>query len=159
MSISRQRLDMLDMVRKMFMLNQRKTQATARIKKLRQAINRHRYLYHVLDREEISATALDSLKRELAELEAKYPELVTSDSPTQRVAGAALPHFTKIIHRVPQWSFNDAFTPEEMREFDARAKKILRATLGASLRVALGYTPTYVCELKIDGFKIVLTYE
>jgi len=153
--MSRQRLDMLDMVRKMFMLNQRKTQATARIKKLRQAINRHRYLYHVLDREEISAAALDSLKKELAELEAAHPELVTPDSPTQRVAGEPLPEFKKITHRVPQWSFNDAFTPEAMREFDARVKKILRATLGASLRVALGYT----AELKIDGFKIVLTYE
>ncbi len=137
-----------------------KKQIKERLAKLRQAINRHRYLYHVLDREEISAEALDSLKRELAELEAVHPELITPDSPTQRVAGEPLPEFKKITHRVPQWSFNDAFTPEAMRDFDARVKRTLgmsapRATLG----VALGEPLTYVAELKIDGFKIVLTYE
>ncbi|MBI2097564.1 MAG: NAD-dependent DNA ligase LigA [Candidatus Vogelbacteria bacterium] len=132
-----------------------------RIAKLREAINHHRYLYHVLDREEISAAALDSLKRELSELEAAHPELVTPDSPTQRVAGKPLPEFKKITHRAPQWSFNDAFTPEELREFDARVKKSLtvsRATLDRE-RVALNAKLTYVAELKIDGFKIVLTYE
>ncbi|MBI2100535.1 MAG: NAD-dependent DNA ligase LigA [Candidatus Vogelbacteria bacterium] len=133
------------------MLNQQKTQAAARVKKLRQAINHHRYLYHVLDREEISAAALDSLKRELSELEAEHPDLITADSPTQRVAGEPLSEFKKVSHRVPQWSFNDAFTPEAMREFDARVKK--------ALVVPARTGPTYVAELKIDGFKIILTYE
>ena len=117
-----------------------------RVEKLREAINRYRYEYHVLDKEGIPIEALDSLKRELAELEAAYPELVTKDSPTQRVAGAPLPEFTKVRHQVAQWSFNDAFTEEDMRAFDERIKKVAPRA-------------TYVCELKIDGLKIVLTYE
>jgi len=126
-----------------------KKEAAERINILRRTINRHRYLYHVLDREEISEAALDSLKHELAELEAKNPDLVTPDSPTQRVGGEPLEKFTKVEHTVPQWSFNDVFTPEEMRDFDKRIKKALGS----------GRVPTYVAELKIDGFKIVLTYE
>jgi len=119
-----------------------------RVAKLREAINHHRYLYHVWDREEISAAALDSLKHELTSLEATYPALITPDSPTQRVAGVPLPEFKKVKHEVAQWSFNDAFSPEEIREFDARVK---RALGGDTL-------PKYVTELKIDGLKIVLTY-
>ncbi len=122
-------------------------EAKDRLNKLREVINHHRYLYHVLDKSEISEEALDSLKAELADLEKQFPELVTTDSPSQRVAGVALEKFTKVTHQVPQWSFNDAFTPEEMREWDARVKKVV------------GEQPSYVCELKIDGFKIVLTYE
>ena len=149
-----------------------KKQIKDRLVKLRQVINHHRYLYHVLDREEISAEALDSLKRELSDLEKQFPELITPDSPTQRVAGAPLPGFKKVTHRVAQWSFNDVFTPAELREFDARVKKALappRATLKDAPRVALGFgaplrtvlagEPAYLAELKIDGFKIVLTYE
>lgn len=125
-----------------------KKQVEDRLAKLRQVINHHRYLYHVLDREEISAEALDSLKRELADLEKQFPKLVTPDSPTQRVAGAPLSGFKKVAHQVAQWSFNDVFTPDELREFDGRVRKIL-----------IGTDPTYTAELKIDGFKIVLTYE
>lgn len=124
-----------------------------RAEKLKEAIEHHRYLYHVLDRQEITDAALDSLKRELAELEREYPELVTEDSPTQRVAGKPLPEFKKVRHAVPQWSFNDAFTPEEMRDFDARVKRFLKSATGRD------ETPTYVCEHKIDGLKIVLEYE
>ncbi len=127
-------------------LSKNKKQIEDRIAKLRVVINHHRYLYHVLDREEISAEALDSLKRELADLEKQFPDLVTPDSPTQRVAGSALPGFKKVKHAVKQWSFNDVFTPDELREFDAR---VARATLAM--------TPTYTAELKMDGFKIVLT--
>jgi len=119
-----------------------------RIQKLRETINRHRYLYHVLDKQELSDAALDSLKRELAELEAAHPELITPDSPTQRVGGEPLAKFKKIEHRIPQWSFNDAFTEEDMRAFDERVEK------GAENKHY-----SYVCELKIDGFKIVLTYK
>jgi len=119
-----------------------------RIHTLRKAINRHRYLYHVLDKQEISDAALDSLKRELEQLEASHPELITPDSPTQRVAGEPLPKFEKVTHTVPQWSFNDAFTAEDMYAFDERVRKVL----GTS-------DYSYVCELKIDGFKVVLTYK
>ncbi len=120
----------------------------SRIQKLRETINRHRYLYHVLDKQELSDAALDSLKRELAELEAAYPELITPDSPTQRVGGEPLAKFEKIEHRIQQWSFNDAFTEEDMHAFDERIEK------------GVGGEPySYVCELKIDGFKIVLTYK
>lgn len=118
-----------------------------RVEKLKAAINRYRYSYHVLDREEISPEALDSLKRELSELEETYPELLTPDSPTQRVGGKPLDQFRKVAHAVPQWSFNDAFTEEDIRAFDLRVKKIL------------GKEPPYTAELKIDGLKVVLTYE
>src|SRR5581483_2367619 len=87
------------------------------------------------------------LEQELAGLEEKYPELVTPDSPTQRVGGV-LGVFKKVRHAAPQWSFNDAFTPEDMREFDARVKRAL-----GSGQVE------YICELKIDGLKVVLAYE
>lgn len=116
------------------------------------AINRYRIAYHVYDREEISQAALDSLKHELAGIEAAYPAIVASDSPSQRVAGAPLPAFKKVKHKVPQWSFNDIFDEGEAREFDARIKRFL----GAAYPDA---QPTYACELKIDGLKIVLSYE
>lgn len=123
-----------------------------RVEKLREAIRHYRYQYHVLDTEEISAEALDSLKHELAELEAQYPSLVTPDSPTQRVAGEPLAGFQKVTHTVTQWSFNDAFSPDEVRAFDERVKRQLRDEYGADV------SPTYTCELKIDGLKIVCTY-
>src|SRR3989344_7031129 len=120
--------------------------------KLKTTINRYRRLYHVYDKEEISQEALDSLKHEIAELEARYPALITPDSPTQRVAGAPLPAFKKVKHKIAQWSFNDAFSPDEMHEWDARVKRGLKARFG-------DVDPGYVCELKIDGLKIVLEYE
>lgn len=118
-----------------------------RAKQLRVAITKYRTLQHEKDVSPISAEALDSLKYELAALEEKYPELVTSDSPTQIVAGAPLPFLKKVRHAVPQWSFNDAFTEEDIRAFDERVRKVS------------GATPTYDLELKIDGLKIVCTYE
>src|SRR3989338_8208121 len=123
-----------------------------RHEKLKKTINHYRRLYHVYDKEEISQEALDSLKHEIAELEGKYPALITPDSPTQRDAGASLPAFKKVKHKIAQWSFNDAFTPEEMHEWDARVKRGLKARFG-------DVDPGYVCELKIDGLKIVLEYE
>lgn len=124
-----------------------------RVEKLRKTIERYRYLYHVEDTEEISAEALDSLKYELSNLEEQYPELITPDSPTQRIAGKPLPEFKKVQHKISQWSFNDAFTKEDIVAFDARVKKIL------GLRFKRPVTPEYTCELKIDGLKIVLTYK
>jgi len=125
-----------------------KGQIKGRIEKLKKEINHHRYLYHVLDRQEISDAALDSLKHELLELEQKFPELITPDSPTQRVGGKPLDKFEKVKHIVPQWSFNDAFSEKEIRDFDDRMKRELDV-----LKV------DYVCELKIDGFHVVLTYK
>ena len=119
----------------------------SRYRQLVDAINRYRTAYHVHDREEIPAAALDSLKHELAEIEREYPALVAPDSPSQRVAGEPLPGFKKVKHRIAQWSFNDIFDVGEAREFDARLAKVL------------GTHPAYACELKIDGLKIVLTYE
>jgi len=123
-----------------------------RIEKLREAIEKYRYDYHVLDTESISAEALDSLKQELVTLETQYPELVTSDSPSQRIAGEPLPQFEKVPHEIPQWSFNDAFTADDIADFDTKVRRALGTAGGTSQSVA------YVCELKIDGLKVVLTY-
>ncbi len=133
--------------------NSTKQLAIKRLANLRAVIEHHRYLYHVLDRSDISPEALDSLKRELVEIEDTYPDLVTPDSPSQRVAGEPLKGFKKVPHKIAQWSFNDAFTEEDMREFDARVKRFLKDAYGHAV------TPTYTCELKIDGLKLVLTYE
>lgn len=121
--------------------------------KLREAIDHYRYQYHVLNTLEISEEALDALKKELVDIETKYPELVTPDSPTQRVAGEAAEGFKKITHKVPQWSFNDAFSEEDIREFDARVRRFYKSEIGKELK------PEYTCELKIDGSHLVLEYE
>lgn len=123
-----------------------------RLEKLKRSIEEHRYNYHVLDDDDLSPEALDSLKHELALIEEKYPSLITPDSPTQRVAGEPLPFFEKVEHKVRQWSFNDVFTEDELRAFDERVKRALeREGFSES-------SPTYTCELKIDGLKIVLEY-
>lgn len=129
-----------------------KKEAARRIEKLRETINTHRYNYHVLDKSTMGEAALDALKHELAELEKQYPDLVTPDSPTQRVAGEPLPQFEKVTHRVRQWSFNDCFSPDEFHEFDARVSRMLSADRDDYI----GHT--YSVEPKIDGFKIILTY-
>ncbi len=123
-----------------------------RYNKLKNTINQYRRAYHVYDREEIPEAARDSLMHELAELERRFPSLIAPDSPTQRVAGTPLPGFKKVRHKVAQWSFNDAFSPEDLREFDGRVKRGLKAGFGE-------VQPEYVCELKIDGLKIVFEYE
>lgn len=128
-------------------------EARVRAEKLRAAITTYRALQHEQDESPISPEALDSLKHELAQLEAKYPELVTPDSPTQRVAGTVLPGLKKVRHIVPQWSLDDAFDEAEVRAFDERVKRGLEKALGVSVPV------TYTCELKIDGLHIILTYE
>lgn len=132
---------------------QTKQEAVSRLRVLRAAIEKHRHLYHVYDTSDISPEALDSLKHELVQIEEAYPDLITPDSPSQRVAGAPLKGFKKVTHVVPQWSFNDAFSEDDMREFDARVKRFLKDTYDRAIN------PTYTCELKIDGLKLVLTYE
>lgn len=129
--------------------NVNKNVAIERIPQLRSVIDLHRYNYHVLDKSSISEAALDSLKDELSKLEEAYPDLVTPDSPTQRVAGKVLDEFVKVTHKVQQWSFNDAFTVEDIKNFHDRVVKFLSAPQ---------VLPTYTVEHKIDGLKIVLEY-
>ncbi len=123
----------------------------ARYEKLKASINHYRRQYHVFDREEIPESARDSLMHELAEIERLYPAIIAADSPTQRVAGKPLPGFKKVPHKVAQWSFNDAFTEDDIRAFDTRVKR----QLGDAMRDG---DPTYTVELKIDGLKVVLEY-
>ncbi len=130
-----------------------KDEAKKRLEKLRTAIENYRYHYHVLNESLISDEALDSLKKELVDIETQFPELITADSPSQRVAGKPLPGFKKIRHEVPQWSFNDAFSEQDMLDFDARVKRMLRDEFGPDV------APAYTAELKIDGLKIVFTYK
>ena len=124
-----------------------------RIKKLRETISHHSHLYYTLDKPEISDSAYDALIRELEELEKKYPELITKDSPTQKVGDTILKEFEKVVHDVPQWSFDDAFDEEDIRAFDQRVKRNLVKEFGDDV------TYTYTVELKIDGLKVVLSYE
>src|SRR3954471_851576 len=97
-----------------------KKQASERIAKLRDLINDYRYHYHVLDESIMSEAAADSLKHELSQLEAEYPELITSDSPTQRVAGAPLPGFTQVEHSRRMLSLNDVFDETELKAWQDR---------------------------------------
>lgn len=128
-------------------------EARERAHKLRTAITAYRAEYHGKDESSISAEALDSLKHELAELEARYPELITPDSPTQVVAGTVLEELVKVKHQVAQWSLNDAFSESDIRAFDERVKRELAREVGSDA------FPTYCAELKIDGLHIILTYE
>ena len=125
-----------------------KNQAKRRIAKLRDEINHHRYLYHVLDSPEISDGALDSLKHELEKLENQHPELITADSPTQRVSGKALNKFEKVSHKTRMLSLNDAFSENEMFEWEERIKKMIP-----------GKSIEYFCEVKVDGFSVSLEYK
>ncbi len=126
-----------------------KGQVKQRIEKLKKLISHHRYLYHVLDRQEISSSALDSLKHELYKLEQKYPEFVTPDSPTQRVAGKPLKGFRKVRHKVPMLSIEDIFNQEELRDWENYLRRLKPEH----------YPFEYFAELKIDGFGISLIYE
>lgn len=129
-----------------------KTEATQRVKDLRASLERHRYLYHVLDQPTISDESYDSLLRELDALERKYPELDSPMSPTHRVGGEPLDHFEKVKHLVKQWSFDNVFNLEELRDWEERNLTLLR-------KEGITKKPTYVAELKIDGLKIILTYK
>lgn len=126
-----------------------KKEAEERVKKLRQEIDYHRYNYHVLDRETISPAVLDNLKNELFLLENDFPELVTPDSPTQRVAGEVLDKFKKIVHSRPMISLFDAFSEDDMTSWQERNSNFLKRNFSAE----------YYCELKLDGLAINLKYE
>src|SRR5690606_18283984 len=98
---------------------------TKRAAKLRELINEYRYHYHVLDESIMSEAAADSLKHELSQLEQEYPELITPDSPTQRVAGQALDKFTKVQHQTRMISLSDVFNEAEVQAWVERMKRAL----------------------------------
>ncbi len=125
-----------------------KKEAKKRIEKLKEEIAHHRYLYHVLDRQEISDAALDSLKHELYELEQMFPEFKTPDSPTQRVGGKPLEKFEKVNHEIPMLSMEDVFSFEGLEAWKRRIQKILPEE-----------NFDYYTELKMDGLAISLIYE
>lgn len=128
-----------------------KQQAKSRLEKLKTLINHHRYQYHVLDKQEISDAALDSLKKELFDLEQAFPEFITADSPTQRVGGAPLPEFKKVPHRERMLSLNDSFSYQDMHDWLERISKLLTPEEKEQI--------DFYCELKIDGLAIELEYE
>ncbi len=125
-----------------------KKEAYNRIKKLIKEIDYHRYLYHVLDKQDISDSALDSLKKELFDLELEYPTLIRKDSPTQRVSGQVLSKFKKIKHNSKILSLADAFNYQDLLNWEERNKKILKEKIKG-----------YYTELKLDGLTVVLTYK
>lgn len=129
-----------------------KLRVKERIEKLKKAINKYRYAYHVLNQSLISDEALDALKKELFDLEQQFSELITPDSPTQRVAGEPLKEFQKVRHETPMISFNDAFSKQDMRDWLQRLENYLGRKISE-------HEKTFYCELKIDGLAIELIYE
>ncbi len=126
-----------------------KEKAKQEIERLRREINRHDYLYYVLAQPEISDYEYDMLMKRLEELEKKYPEFITPDSPTQRVSGIPTKEFPVVRHRKPMLSLSNTYNEEEIRDFDRRVRSLLKP----------GETYEYVCELKIDGVAMSLLYE
>ncbi|HBQ24969.1 MAG TPA: DNA ligase (NAD(+)) LigA [Syntrophomonas sp.] len=116
-----------------------------RINELRQELRKHEYHYYVLDDPLVSDAEYDGLMQELRQLENEYPELITPDSPTQRVGGQAAEKFKPVIHRKPLLSLDNAFSLPELQEFNRRVSRMVEAV-------------SYMAELKIDGVSIVLIY-
>ncbi|HZL07790.1 MAG TPA: NAD-dependent DNA ligase LigA [Candidatus Dormibacteraeota bacterium] len=126
-----------------------KAQAAKRIEQLRDLINNYRYHYHVLNESIMSEAAADSLKHELSQLEEQYPELITPDSPSQRVAGAPLPGFKQVEHSSRMLSLNDVFDETEIQAWQERITKLL--PVGAKVE--------YFADIKMDGLACALVYE
>ncbi len=124
------------------------TEAKARLAVLKKEIDRQRYLYHVEDKPEMSDAALDSLKHELYGLERAFPQLITPDSPTQRVGGKALAKFEKVTHAAPMLSMEDVFAPEEFDEWHARVAKLLGRDRFDMF-----------CMVKVDGLATSINYD
>jgi len=122
--------------------------AEQRIVKLRDLINDYRYHYHVLDESIMSEAAADSLKHELSQLEEQFPELITPDSPTQRVAGKALSKFAKVQHQTRMISLQDVFDRAEVAAWIERMKKVRQ-----------DITEEFLCDIKMDGLACALIYE
>jgi len=125
------------------------TGAKKRIEKLREEIEHHDYLYYVLDKPEISDAAYDALKRELMELEKRFPKFIDPTSPTQRVGGEPLKKFKKVKHKIPMLTLDNAMNENEFKEWDKRIKKLLPAIKNLD----------YFVELKMDGLAISLVYK
>ena len=121
--------------------------AEKKIDDLRHLLNQYNYEYYVLDKPSISDAEYDQLLKELVKLEEAYPELITPDSPSQRVGGQVLDMFTKVRHESPMLSLGNAFNENDLREFDRK------------VRQGVGDHFSYVCELKIDGLAVSLKYE
>lgn len=130
-------------------MNNKKSAAKARIEKLKTLINDYRYHYHVLDESIMSEAAADSLKHELSQLEEQYPEFITPDSPTQRVAGKPLDKFQKVTHASRMISLADVFSESEIRDWLARNNKL----------VDQGIEFTFFTDIKMDGLAMSLHYE
>ena len=130
-------------------MNNEKSAAKARIEKLKTLINDYRYHYHVLDESIMSEAAADSLKHELSQLEEQYPEFITPDSPTQRVAGKPLDKFQKVTHASRMISLADVFSESEIRDWVARNYKL----------VDQGVEFTFFTDIKMDGLAMSLHYE
>ncbi len=131
--------------------------AQERIEHLKTVINKYRYEYHVLDKSSISEAALDSLKKELFDLEQEFPELITSDSPTQRVAGKALDEFKKVKHETRMLSLNDAFSETDMRDWLERLTNFLSPAKQPTNQLTKQLS--FYCDLKLDGLAVELIYE
>ena len=123
------------------------TEAQERIETLKTLLNRYSYEYYVLDKPSISDKEYDQQYQELEKLEKAHPELITTDSPTQRIGGTILPGFTKVQHDSPMLSLGNAFNQEDLLQFHQRISKLTDQPL------------QYMCELKIDGLAVSLKYE
>lgn len=126
-----------------------KLEAEKKIEKLRKEIDKQRYNYHVLDKETMDEAVLDGLKSDLFKLELAYPDLITPDSPTQRVAGEALDKFEKVSHLLPMVSLFDAFSEDDMVAWQKRNENYLKRA----------FKEDYYCELKLDGLAISIRYQ
>ena len=121
-------------------------EAKGRIQKLREEILKRNYEYFVLDQSQVSEAVRDSLKKELSALEGEFPELITPDSPTQRVGSVLSGKFPKVKHKSRKWSLADVFSMEELKDWEERVLK------------AVGICE-FITELKLDGLNITLWYE
>ncbi len=130
-----------------------KKEVQIRMKQLYDAIKHHRALYYQKQEPEISDEAYDTLEKELKDLEEKFPEYAQKNSPLQKVGGYADVLFSPVTHKVAQWSFNNAFSEQDIIDFDMRVKNLLYKELEKKFEVE------YVTELKIDGLKIVIEYQ
>lgn len=126
--------------------------AQHRVAELRKLLEKHRVLYHVHDTPEIPDEVYDSLMQELARLEQEFPELDTALSPTHKIGGEPIDHFTKVTHEIKQWSFDNVFSYEELLAWEERNSSFL-------LKKSIVEHPTYIAEMKIDGLKVILTYK
>ncbi len=139
-----------------------KAEVKKRIDKLKSLINKHRFLYHVKDTQEIQDSAFDMLKHELFSLEQQYLDLITPDSPTQRVGGQPLDKFRKVPHALPMLSIEDIFTQEELADWEtyvARLRQGLRLRGSDSRSYGGQARLEYFAELKVDGFAVSLRYQ